>query len=130
MLEQASPQNSSEQGDHTPNDETFRSGSNPGIPILITCALIDQDNIYQGMVAVEQSQVTDRHLIHINRCDLPIGQHQWCSTNETFKSIKTNRVFIRMARDSIIDGISILQKNKVEIPGEVHAWLQTLNSLV
>lgn len=44
---------------------------------VIRCAQIDAQGVYQGMVEVEASALTDRHLPTITSCDLPAGEYRW-----------------------------------------------------
>lgn len=43
----------------------------------ITCALIDEQNIYRGLVTVNESEITDLHLPQIRDCDLVPGKYRW-----------------------------------------------------
>lgn len=43
----------------------------------IRCASIDAQSVYQGMVEIDDAELTDRHLTSIPECDLPPGQYRW-----------------------------------------------------
>lgn len=69
----------------------------------ITCALLDAQGVYQGMVSVAPHALTDRHLPTITECDLPAGEYQWVPASETanpfggeFVALKFLRVQARL----------------------------------
>lgn len=93
------------------------------------CAIIDANNVYQGMVDLPaEGDKTDRHLIHINECDLPTGEYTW--DGSCFHPIKARAMANVLAVESLEASIKVLQKNDVAVPVEVLIWLSQLKKSV
>ncbi|MCS7002800.1 MAG: hypothetical protein NZ518_08125 [Dehalococcoidia bacterium] len=64
--------------------EEEEGGSGSHAARLVRCALLDERDVYLGMVEVEEDRLTDRHLPEITDCDLPRGEYRWDREARTF----------------------------------------------
>lgn len=48
------------------------------------CALLDERDVYLGVVEIDPDAATDRHLLEICDCDLPPGEYRWDREQHAF----------------------------------------------
>ena len=56
----------------------------PPAPERIRCALLDERDVYVGIVEIAPWDATTRHLTAITDCDLPVGEYRWDRERHTF----------------------------------------------
>lgn len=93
------------------------------------CALINDDNVFVGMVDYpEEGEETDRHLLDVNSCDLPLNEYVWDANEKCFHPLKARNQAVVLAVEAINASIKVLQKSDVEVPLDTLIWLKTLQS--
>lgn len=46
--------------------------------MTIKAAVLDAQNVYWGIDELEnEAAITDRHVLSITQCDLPVGRYRW-----------------------------------------------------
>lgn len=56
-------------------------------PSMVQIALLDADGVYQGIGEIDESEVTQEHVMLPDGCDLPVGKYFWDDVNKTFMPI-------------------------------------------
>jgi hypothetical protein len=88
--------------------------------ILVKCALLDEHNVYQGMVEIAESDLTDRHLTEIKECDLPTGQYRW--VENTFVPLPKKKISAAAER-KLYEGYQAMEEHGIPLPVGAAAWM-------
>lgn len=91
---------------------------------LIKAALHDADWIYQGIVEVAKSELTNRHLPEVTECDLLPGQYKWDPEQRTYQPLKMNKhkKIDEGALVAIARGFAAIQAQGTVLPAETVKW--------
>ena len=105
------------------------SGEIVEVPTLIPthCAFVDEKGVYQGLVEYPAlGTETAQHLLHINQCDLGVGEYVWDAKEQSFHPIKARNNANVLALDALDASIKLFQKNDIDVPLEVLIWVKQL----
>ena len=98
---------------------------NPGEEI--TCAVIDADKVYQGMVTLTRKELSSLHLTEIQECDLPAGKYWWDEKASCFWPIRPpepEKALTPNGIKAIFEGFKAIQASGlIDLPKETKRWM-------